>query len=107
NRSQLEQERIRTRDLHDQIDLEVRLALDNMQSAVEQLKVANEGLELSENELAQARRRYEAGLASSIEITDAQTRLARARDNRIVALFNYNLARINLEQATGTIRHAL
>ena len=107
NRSLLEQERLRVKDLVQQIDLEVRLALDGLASAEEQLKVAGEGLELADSELAQARRRYQAGLASSIEITDAQTRLARARDNRTAALYGFNLARINLAQATGTMREVV
>ncbi|MBI3951441.1 MAG: TolC family protein [Acidobacteria bacterium] len=105
--SLLQQERIRTSDLRDQIELEVRLALDNLRSAEEQVKVAEEGLTLAQNELAQARRRFEAGVASSLEVTDAQTRVERARDNRIAALFNYNLARINLGRAMGTIRHMI
>ena len=62
------------------------------------------GLELSQNELAQARRRYEAGVATSIEVTDAQTRLERARDNQTTALYNYNVARIDLAQAMGKVR---
>jgi len=36
-------------------------------------------------------------------VTDAQTRLERARENRIAALFNYNQARLDLGTATGTI----
>jgi len=59
---------------------------------------------LAENELAQARRRYEAGVANGLEVTDAQTRLARARENQVSALFNYNQARIDLGQAMGIIR---
>jgi outer membrane protein TolC len=105
--SSLRQERIKTDDLRQQIELEVRLALDSLRSAQEQVQVAEEGLKLAENELAQARRRYEAGVTTSVEVTDAQTRLARARDNRIVALFNYNLAHISLGQAMGTIRQII
>lgn len=98
------QEKIRTADLKDQVELDVRLALDSLRSADDQVKVAEEGLQLSENELAQARRRYEAGVTNSVEVTDAQTRLDRARDNRITALYNYNLARIDLATAMGTIQ---
>ena len=54
-------------------------------------------------ELAQARRRYEAGVTNSIEVTDAQTRLDRARDNQVAALYSYNVARIDLSTAMGTI----
>jgi outer membrane protein len=102
--SQYREQKIRTVDLRDQIELDVRLALDGLRSADAQVKTAEEGLRLSENELAQAERRYRAGVTNSIEVTDAQTRLARARDNRISALYNYNLARIDLGTATGTIQ---
>src|SRR5207245_6589111 len=99
--SQLRQERIRTADLKDQIDLDVRLAVDALESAEDEVKVAAEGVTLAENELAQARRRVEAGVAISLEVADAQTRLARARENQIVALFHHEQARIDLAQATG------
>lgn len=105
--SQLRQEQIRTEDLRDQIELDVRLALQSLRSADAEVKAADEGLKLSENELAQAQRRYKAGVSNSVEVTDAQTRLQRARDNRINALYNYNVARIDLGTATGTIRSML
>ncbi len=105
--SQLRQERIRSSDLKDQIDLDVRLAVDALQSAEDEVKVAAEGLTLAENELAQARRRVDAGVAISLEVTDAQTRLSRARDNQTAALFHHAQARIELGQATGTLRRFL
>jgi outer membrane protein TolC len=64
---------------------------------------AREGLMLAENELAQAQRRYEAGVGTSVEVTDAQTRLQRARDNQVNALYDHNLARLDLATATGAI----
>jgi len=98
------EEKIRTADLRDQIELDVRLALESLRSADAQVKAAEDGLMLAQNELAQAQRRYKAGVTNSIEVTDAQTRLDRARDNRISALYNYNVARIDLGTATGTIQ---
>jgi len=97
------QEQIRTRDLQDQIELEVRQALDALRAAVSEVDAARDGLALSESELAQARRRFQAGVATSTEVTDAQTRLQRARDNQIAALYDHNLARLDLATATGTI----
>ncbi len=99
--SQYRQEQVRTADLKEQVELDVRLALDELQSAEDQVKVAREGLELAEQELTQARRRYDAGVATGIEVTDAQTRLERARDNQTAALYLYNIARVDLAQATG------
>ena len=105
--SQFRQERVRTNDLHEQIELDIRTALDTLHNAEEQFKVAEEGLTLSNSELTQARRRYEAGFASNLEVTDAQTRLDRARDNRIAALFGYNVARIDLGRAMGNVRRMI
>jgi outer membrane protein len=101
--SQLRQEKTRTRDIEQQIELDVRLALDSFRSAKAQVQTAQDGLTLAQTEVAQAQRRYQAGVTNSIEVTDAQTRLDRARDNQIAALYNYNLARIDLATATGTI----
>lgn len=101
--SQLRQEEIRSRDVKQQVELDVRLALDSIKSAASQVDTAREGLTLAENELAQARRRYVGGVANSVEVTDAQTRLDRARDNQVAALYNYNLARLDLATATGSI----
>jgi outer membrane protein TolC len=102
--SQYRQEKLKSNDLKEQIELDVRLALDELKSAEDEVKVSNEGLELANNELTQARRRYEAGVANSLEVTDAQTRLARARDNQTGALYLYNVARLDLAQATGRVR---
>ena len=102
--SQYRSEKLRTGDLKEQIELDVRLALDALHSADEQVKVAKEGLDLAESELTQARRRYEAGVAVTVEVTDAQTRLERARDNQTNALYSYNLARIDLAAAIGAVR---
>jgi outer membrane protein len=102
--SQYLQEQTRTRDLGQQVELDVRLAFDSIASAATEVQTAREGVGLSENELAQARRRYQAGVANPLEVTDAQTRLDRARDNLINALYDYNVARIDLATATGKIQ---
>jgi outer membrane protein TolC len=102
--SQMRQEGIRTNDLRQQVELDVRLALDSLKAADLLVKTAEEGLQLAEGELAQAERRYKAGVGTSVEVTDAQNRLSRARENRVAALFSDNLARIDLNSATGTIQ---
>ncbi len=107
SRSQYEQERVRTIDLRRQVDLEIRLALDDLSSASDQVAVAADGLTQAQAEVEQAQRRYKAGVATSVELTDAQNRLARARDNHIAALFLLSRARLDLWQAMGTTRQML
>lgn len=101
--SEYRQEKIRTRDVGQQIELQVRLALESLRNAAAEVDAARDGLALSDSELAQARRRFEAGVATSEEVIDAQTRLQRARDNQVIALYDYNAARLDLATATGTI----
>jgi outer membrane protein len=102
--SQYRQEQTRMRDVSQQVELDVRLAFDSVRSGATEVETARGGVTLAENEVAQARRRYEAGVATSVEVTDAQTRLDRARDNQVNALYDYNVARIDLASATGKIR---
>lgn len=101
---QYRQEQTRMRDIEQQVELDVRLAFDSVHSAETEVKTAEEGVRLADQELSQAQHRYQAGVTNGIEVTDAQNRLARARDNQIAALYDYNVARIDLATATGKIR---
>ena len=102
-RSLVRMESLKTRDVEKQIGLEVRDALLTMESTQQQVAVAREGLRLTFQELRLARRRFAVGLATNIEVTDAQTRVAQARDNLIEALFNFNASRVNLARAQGRL----
>lgn len=102
-RSRVRQESIRMKDVSDQVTLEVRNALLTLESAMQQVAVAEKGMELALKELTFARDRFTAGLTTNIEVTNAQTSVARARDNQIEALFRFNASRINLARAKGEI----
>lgn len=105
--SKFREEQIKTEDLRRQVELEVRLAFAEVHLTHESVQVAEETLQLAEKELAHARRRYEAGIGAGLETAEAQTRIERARDGYISALFNLNLARINLGEAMGSVRDIL
>jgi outer membrane protein len=99
--SQLRSEAIRSHDLGKQAELEIRTAIEALRSAEEQARVSLESLTLSNKELEQAERRYRSGVANSVEVTDAQTRLARARENKDTAVYRQRAARIDLAAALG------
>jgi outer membrane protein TolC len=99
--SQLRSEAIRSHDLSKQAELEVRTAIEALRSAEDQARVSLESLTLSTKELEQAERRYRSGVANSVEVTDAQTRLARARENKDTAVYRQRAARIDLAAALG------
>jgi len=88
-------------DTRDEIALEVKSALAQLESAKSQVDVANQGLQLAQQVLTQARDRFAAGVADNIEVVQAQDALARANDNQIEALYQYNQQRAELARATG------
>jgi outer membrane protein len=88
-------------DLRNQIGLDVKTALINLRSAKNEVQVANLGVQLSKEEVDQARDRFRAGVANNIEVIQAQDSLARANDNQIAALYRFNQARADLARSVG------
>src|SRR6267378_235878 len=88
-------------DLRNQIALDVKTALLNLQSARNEVQVANLGVQLSKEEVDQARDRFKAGVANNIEVIQAQDSLARANDNQIAGLYRFNQARADLAGSIG------
>ena len=88
-------------DLRNQIALDVKTALINLESARSQVVVANLGVQLSKEEVDQARDRFKAGVANNIEVIQAQDSLARANDNQIAALYRFNQARADYARSIG------
>lgn len=90
-------------ELRSQIALEVKTSSAQLESARNEVDVANLGVTLARQEVEQARERFLAGVANNIEVISAQDALARANDNQIDALYRYNQARADLARATGQI----
>ena len=88
-------------DLRNQIALDVKTALINLASARSQVVVANLGVQLSKEEVDQARDRFKAGVANNIEVIQAQDSLARANDNQIAALYRFNQGRADYARSIG------
>ena len=88
-------------DLRNQIALDVKTALLNLDSARSEVQVANLGVQLSKEEVDQSRDRFKAGVANNIEVIQAQDSLSRANDNQIAALYRFNQARADLARSIG------
>ena len=104
-RAKLEEQHVaeNRRQLEAQIVDEVKSALDELTAARNSVDVANLGLQLAQEEVAQAQRRFAAGVTTNVEVITAQDELARANDNQIAALYQFNLSRAALARATGEI----
>jgi outer membrane protein len=88
-------------DLRNQIALDVKTSLLNLRSARNEVEVANLGVQLSKEEVDQARDRFKAGVANNIEVIQAQDSLSRANDNQIAALYRFNQARADVARSIG------
>ena len=78
--TELRRRRTDADDLKGAVYYEVRTAMLDLQTGNEQLEVAARGRMLAASELAQARDRFAAGVASNIEVVQAQTAITLADD---------------------------
>ena len=88
-------------DLRRGIDEEIREALLNLDSAAQQVTVAEEGQSLARRELELAQDRFQSGAANNVEVVTAQDELARAEDNYILAVSSHIDAKFALARAQG------
>jgi outer membrane protein TolC len=88
-------------DMRRGMEEEIRSALLNLDSAAEQVTVAEEGQELARRELEETRDRFAAGTANNVEVVTAQDELARADENTILAISSHTDAKYALARALG------
>jgi outer membrane protein TolC len=102
-RALAEESGVRERDLQRQIAAQVRAALLDLASGVEEHDVAAQRLSLAQEELDEARERFASGVAGNIDLINAQATLNDARDAEIEARFTTAAARVSLASATGVV----
>jgi outer membrane protein TolC len=88
-------------DLRLGIEEEIRVAALDLESAADEVTVAQAGLGLAERELALASDRFQNGITNNIEVVNAQDAFARAQQNSIVALTRHADAKMSLARALG------
>jgi outer membrane protein TolC len=88
-------------DLRRGVEQEIQEALLNLDSASQQVVVANEGQDLAQRELELAQDRFQSGVANNVEVATAQDELARAQENYILAVSSHVDAKFALARAAG------
>lgn len=94
---------VRRHDLRQQVAVEVRGALLDLRSAQEGVDASRERLRLAEQEVSQAGERFRAGVAGNADVITASLSLNAARTQLIDALTAYDVARVALARAQGTV----
>jgi outer membrane protein TolC len=101
NDAELRNRRNELENLRGQIDLEVRSALLDLNSAQAQVDVAQTNLRLATQTVEQSRDRFTAGVTNTVEVVQAQQTLADANENLISAQYQYNVAKVSLARSLG------
>lgn len=102
-RSVVKEAELRQRDLAQQAEADVRGALLDLAGAREQLDAARERLRFAEQEVTQARDRFNAGVAGNADVVNASLALTASRTLVNDAETAYQLARVSLARAIGSV----
>ena len=86
-----------------QVALDVWTAYQNLATATQSLRSTADLLNSAEQSERVALGRYKAGVGSMLDVLNAQSALAGARQQRIQATFNWNISRAALAQAMGSL----
>ena len=103
----LRNRRAEAEDLKASIYYEVRTAFLDLDATAQQLAVAGRARDLAAQQLTQARDRFAAGVASNIEVVQAQDSVAVATEQFIAARYGYDLAKGALIRGLGTTEETL
>ena len=75
----------------------------DVQSANQLVKVAQSNVGLAQQVLSDARERFHAGVDDNLPVVDALASLTSAQLQLVQALYQYNVAKLNLARNTGVI----
>jgi outer membrane protein TolC len=93
----------RESDLRVAIDAQIRASMLDVQSANQLVKVAQSNVGLAQQVLSDARERFSAGVDDNLPVVDAQASLTSAEFQLVQALYQFNVAKLNLARNTGVI----
>lgn len=97
----LNQRKAEHEDAKGRAEQDVRNAVLDLNTALQQIKVAESNRSLASDTLLQARDRFRAGVTDTVEVVQAQESVAAAEQDYITALYSLNLAQVSLARAVG------
>jgi outer membrane protein TolC len=103
----LSQRRAEMEDLRSRVESEVRDAFLDLEAATSQVEVARQNLDVTRETLTLTRQRFDAGIADSVEVSQAQSSVASAELDLINGVFAHNVAKLSLARASGGAAESL
>ncbi len=93
-------------DTRNRVEYDVRTSLLDLNSAAQQVAVAQSSVGLAQEQVRQSQDRFSAGVTNNVEVIQAQEALATTNDNFINSLLAHNLAKLSLARALGVAEQA-
>ncbi len=90
-----------------QVALDVWNAYHNLHTATQALRTSADLLNSASQSEQVALGRYKAGVGSILDVLNAQSALASARQQRVQAALNWNVSRATLAQSVGSLDYSL
>jgi outer membrane protein TolC len=97
----LHQRQAELADQRGRVEQDVRTALIELETAIGEVRLADNNRGYATETLREARDRFNAGVTTTVEVVQAQEQVASAESDYISALFAFDLARISLSRALG------
>ncbi|MGA7595578.1 MAG: TolC family protein [Gallionella sp.] len=101
--AQVEAKNAQLEQVHLQVALDVWTAYQNLTTATQSLRTTAVLLDSAQQSAKVALGRYKAGVGSILDVLNAQSALASARQQRVQSAFNWNISRATLAQAMGSL----
>ena len=99
--------RLQTLATRDQRDLQIRQevfnAVDQLEATWQRILATRQRVVLAARVVELEQRQFNLGLRTSTDVLDAQTRLANAQSAEVQAIAEYQIAQVDIAQATGTV----
>jgi len=101
--AELDRSQIALSKTKDDIALEVRSAIREIENSLRAIEAARVSIELAEEVVNNEQERLNVGIGTTREVLEAQRDLIDAGTREIAAIANYNIALAELERAKGTL----
>jgi outer membrane protein TolC len=88
--------------LQNNVRLEVKAAIDDIESSGRAIQAARLSVAQAEKVLAMMQANYQYGAATTLDVVDSQTAVVLARNAQINATYEYQMAKARLRLAEGT-----
>jgi outer membrane protein TolC len=85
------------------IESQIRMAMLDVQSSNELVKVARSNVDLATEEVQDASQRFSTGVDDNLPVVQAQATLAQARSRLVQTLYQYNQSKLTLARNTGVV----